>query len=99
MEFFVLGDRDTVLGFQLAGVSGVIVESAEQGRDILSQLIKEKHYGIIIVTEKIGKMINIEEYTYTLDFPLIVDIPDRGGYDSNKKSIEEILRKTIGIAL
>lgn len=99
MEFFVLGDRDTVLGFRLAGVSGVIIESAEQGREILSQLIKEKHYGIIIVTEKIGKMINIEEYTYTLDFPLIVDIPDREGYDSNKKSIEEILRKTIGIAL
>ena len=99
MEFFVLGDRDTILGFQLAGVSGAIIDNPEQGRQILDGIIKEKKYAIIIVTEKIGKMIDIDKYTYTYDFPLIVDIPDRTGSSDDKKSIEEIIRKTVGISV
>ena len=30
MEFYVIGDRETVLGFRLAGVRGTIVETPDE---------------------------------------------------------------------
>ena len=61
MKFFVLGDRDTVLGFRLAGIEGQIIDTPQQGQEIMRKLLTDQNYGIIIVTESIGKMINIDD--------------------------------------
>jgi len=35
MDFYVIGDEDTVLGFRYAGIAGRVVENAEEAAEAL----------------------------------------------------------------
>ncbi len=99
MKYFVLGDRDTVLGFRLVGIEGRVCVKQTEAQEEVDKLLAQKEYGIIIVTESVGKMIDVEKYNYGFDFPLIIDIPDRTGPSTEKVSIEEIIKKAVGISI
>ena len=101
MEYFVIGDEDTVLGFSLAGVKGQVVFSKEDTEESLESAINRKGIGIIIITERIADMVRdkIEEYTYKLSFPLIIEIPDRNGAIEGRASINEIIKSAVGISI
>lgn len=99
MKYYVLGDRDMVLGFRLVGIEGKIVSQPEEARAEIKRLLCQKEFGIILVTEKVGKMIDVEKFNYSYDFPLIVDLPDRNGPSGEKVSIEEIIKKAVGISI
>ncbi len=99
MQYFVIGDEDTVLGFSLVGVSGKAVFSKEETEAALETGINNKNIGIIIITERIAEMVKdeIENYTYNLNFPLIIEIPDRTGVMENKASVSDIIKSAVGI--
>ncbi len=99
MKYFVLGDRDMVLGFRLVGIEGIVVDNREDAGSEIKKLLSQKEYGIILVSEKVGKMIEVEKYNFTCDFPLIIDIPDRTGPVEDKITIEEIIKKAVGISI
>ena len=56
MKFFVLGDEDTVLGFQLAGVEGKVISTAEEVSENLKLAFNDKHIGIIIIPERLAEL-------------------------------------------
>ncbi len=101
MEYFVIGDEDTVLGFSLAGIEGKAVNDRKEAEEVLSDIINKKNIGIIIITERISNLIRekIEHYTYTLNFPLIVEIPDRKGPLEDRPGINDIIKSAVGINL
>lgn len=49
----VVGDRDSVLGFQALGLSVFPVETAEEARRVIHATAKEA-YAIIYLTEQLG---------------------------------------------
>ncbi len=101
MKYFSLGDEDTVLGFSLVGVEGQVVQSQEEAISAFQKVIIRKDIGILLITEKIAQLIStlIEKRIYTLQFPLIVEIPDRNGPLPGRKSVDEIIRSSIGIKI
>lgn len=101
MQYVVIGDEETVLGFALAGVDGKVANSKEETEKYLNEYINTPQVGIIIITEKLALMVKefIEKYTYTESFPLIVQIPDRRGYQQQRISVEDVIRKSIGIKI
>ncbi len=101
MQYAVIGDEETVLGFSLAGVQGNVSHSREETEKFLNEYISNADIGIIIITEALANYVKefIEKYTYKETFPLIVTIPDRKGYREEKISIEEIIRKSVGIKI
>lgn len=101
MRYVVIGDEETVLGFALAGIEGKISKSQQDTERYLNEYTSQKDVGIIIITDKLAQphIEFITHYTYSEVFPLIVIIPDRNGYAGKKLSIEEVLKKSVGIKI
>lgn len=101
MKYFVIGDQDTVLGFALVGVDGVVPTSPDDVQAAFETALKDKDVGILIFTERTAAMIRpvVDRYTFTEDFPLIVEIPDRTGPDPARPSLHALVNQAIGINL
>jgi V/A-type H+-transporting ATPase subunit F len=101
MKFYVIGDQDTLLGFQLVGLEGEEVHSAEEAREALQRAFQIEDLGIIIITERIAATIRnlVDQYVYKKTFPLIIEIPDREGPVEGRQSIRELIRAAVGVHL
>ncbi len=92
----LIGDRDTIIGFKLLGVSIFPVKKKEESVEILNKLVKEE-YAVIFITEEIGCQIIEEiEILQKTSFACITLIPCK----SEKKYLGlKILRKNIEKAI
>jgi V/A-type H+-transporting ATPase subunit F len=101
MQYYVIGDEDTVLGFGMVGVQGNIVRTREKALEMFQAALQNKDIGIIIITEKIAELIRttVDKYLFTVQFPLIVEIPDRTGPALGRLGIRDMVNAAIGIKL
>jgi len=99
MNFFVIGDEDTVLGFSLVGVQGRAVSSLLEAREGFKAAVSTPDVGIIIITERIARQIreDVDRYVYETTIPLIIEIPDRKGPVPGVKTIPELIKEAVGI--
>ncbi len=100
MKIAVLGDRDTALGFRLAGVHEVhsfdtTPLEIKRLKNKIDELIEREDIGIILITEGLAQRIEIPDVT----FPIILQVPDRSGTNYGEESIKEIVRRAIGVEL
>ena len=101
MRYFVIGDEDTVLGFQLAGVEGEAVENPDEAERAFGKALENHDYGIVIITERIAELIRerVDRFIFTEAFPLILEIPDRVGKIEGRLDLREMVNRAIGINL
>lgn len=102
MQYYVLGDEDTVLGFRLVGVEGRIVKNQTEAEYAFYQLINdERRIGILIITERIAELIRlqVDRFLFREKFPLIIEIPDRLGPLVDKPDLRTLVNQAIGIKL
>ncbi|WP_456367177.1 V-type ATP synthase subunit F [Thermococcus sp.] len=100
MKIAVLGDKDTALGFRLAGVHEVYAfEQApldlERLKNKLNELVEREDIGIILITESLAEKIELPD----VKLPIILQIPDRSGSRLGEKALREIVRRAIGVEL
>ena len=99
MEYFVLGDEDTVLGFRYAGVKGRAVRTAEEARAALADLVSAGRVGVILVTDEIANAI-AEDFSRMLlrsRLPVVVQMPGPGGPAANRPDLPRLIRDAMGI--
>jgi V/A-type H+-transporting ATPase subunit F len=101
MHYYIIGDEDAVLGFGLVGVEGTIASSVTQAREAFSTALEQTDIGIVIITERVADLIRpqVDQFIFTRNFPLIVEIPDREGPLPGKPGIREMVNQAIGIKL
>ena len=101
MKYFIIGDEDSVLGFGMVGVEGRVAETAADAEAAFRGALEVKDIGIIVVTERAAELIRrvLDPYVLSRRFPLVVEIPDRGGPLPGRKSIREMVTEAIGIKL
>ncbi len=101
MNYYVIGDEDTVLGFGMVGVEGTTADSKSEIYNAFTQIIEENIYGIILITERCAEKIRreVNRYILTEQFPLIMEIPDRNGPIPGKPDLKTIVDKSNGINL
>lgn len=101
MTFFVIGDRETVLGFRLVGVEGRVAPERESALAALKDVVLQKDVGIVLLTEKVAAQIRdeVDSRLYGFGFPLVLEIPDSTGRDPNRLPIEDVVRKAIGVSI
>lgn len=101
MKFYVIGDKDTVLGFSLAGVDGEVVSSKEEAHEALKTAFQKEDMGVIVITERTAQWVRheVDQYIYKTSFPLIIEIPDREGPLEGRGSIRDMIRTAVGIKL
>ncbi len=101
MNYFIIGDEDTVLGFELAGVTGVAVEKTEEAEAAFDAALKDPENGIIIITEEAASLIRekVDKLLFSSAFPLIVEIPGSGSVRADRKDLRTLVNEAIGIKL
>ncbi|HDG64021.1 MAG TPA: V-type ATP synthase subunit F [Thermococcus sp.] len=100
MKIVVFGDKDTTLGFRLAGVHeaysfGENTRELERARNKLKELIEREDIGVILITERLAQKIEIPDVT----LPIILQIPDKYGSLYGEEQLREIVRKAIGVEI
>ena len=101
MKLFVIGDRETVLGFRLVGVEGAVVTDRAEALSAMQSAADRKEIGLMLITERVVHLIQ-EEFdarAYGVGFPLVLEIPDITGPSPSRLSIKEIVSKGIGVSI
>lgn len=101
MKYSIIGDEDAVLGFGMVGVSGKVAANADEARRAFQSILEDKETSIVIITERVADMIRpiVDKYLFTESFPLIVEIPGRGGTKEGRPGIRELVNAAIGLKL
>ncbi|ASJ10234.1 V-type ATP synthase subunit F [Thermococcus sp. P6] len=98
MKIAVLGDRDTALGFKLAGAHEVYSfndtpTEMERLKNKLKELVNRDDVGIILITERFAGRIELPD----VKVPIIIQVPDKSGSRLGEEAIRRIVRKAIGV--
>nr|WP_302578821.1 V-type ATP synthase subunit F [Methanobrevibacter arboriphilus] len=98
----IIGDLDTVTGFQLGGVKvSKVVETSEDAENALDELINDE-VSIIIITENIADNIRkyMEKKIGSNVLPMIIEIPDKSGpSDRESDPMGELIKRVIGVEM
>jgi len=99
MKTLVIADEDTVIGFSLAGVQGMIVATAEETQRAFDQATQANDLGILLITERVAQMIRkkVDNWIIGGGQPLIVEIPDAQGPLAGRRTPHEFVRSAIGL--
>ncbi|MFW9814079.1 MAG: V-type ATP synthase subunit F [Candidatus Thorarchaeota archaeon] len=98
----VIGDRDTVTGFRLVGVSEcTIPRSPEETRNSLYHYFRDPSMGLVMITEPLAA--EVEDTIVELSqspVPVILLIPDRDGTTGAYETVlKELIRRAVGIEI
>ncbi len=101
MKLMVVGNQEAVLGFSLAGVSGIVATSAAEVNQALDVALSTPDVGIILVTEDVSMLIQarMDQLKMTSTVPLVVEIPGPQGSPPDKPSLSEMVKRAIGIKI
>ena len=99
MRTIVIADEDTVLGFSLAGVQGIIVSTEEETRNAFEQVTRRNDAGIVVITERVAQHIReaVDKWVIGGGQPLIVEIPDKQGPLEGRRTPHEFVKSAIGV--
>ena len=102
MKFYLISDTvDTKMGMRIAGIEGVVADSAEEAVSALNAAADDEDVAVVLMTEKLVSMCHDKVYDIKLNRrrPLIVEIPDRHGNSGAIDAISRYVEEAIGIKL
>jgi len=99
MEYFVIADEDTVLGFRYAGVEGRAATTPEEARAALAEQVEAGRAGILILTDRVAQA--VEDEVNRLRFesrrPLVVQVPGLEGPAADRPDLLAVIREAMGV--
>lgn len=98
MEIVLIGDKDTVTGFRLAGLKKAY--SIEDEHADLKSILSDETTGVLILTERFAednrKLIESHRESKKMT-PIVVEIPDMAGpVQRDVDPIRELIKRAIG---
>ena len=102
MRIFLISDNvDTLMGFRLVGVDGVVVHSADDVKKIVIDIMEKGNVALIMITEYLVNL--CIDFVYDVKFykhTQIVQVPDRhGSRKSASNIINGYLQNALGITI
>jgi len=100
MKLYVVGHKDTVLGFSLIGVEGFATENAEEAIRKIEELLGMGDIGIIMITAGIARRLEprIREIEMDVTLPIILRIP-APEEPLNRPPVQQLVRETLGVRM
>jgi len=102
MDFVaVLGDRETLLGFQLAGITRVFEANGQNADVKMNELLGMPSAGIIIVAQDFVQFMSAKtrKRMDASTKPVVVIVPAKGGRVSEEAKIANMIKRAIGVDL
>ena len=99
MKITGLFDKDTAIGFQLAGVKDLYITNG----DVLkkwNKITNRDDVGLIFITEKNADEIRnqLNEFRLRNTIPIVVEIPDKKGRISEHLDfVSHLIKKAVGV--
>ena len=100
MEYYVIGERELVLGFMLVGVEGQAVHNRQEALQAFYRVTgQSSRPKVLILTEDVADMLSAELIDWQLRAapPLIVEIPGLQGHIPGRKLLTDAIREAVGI--
>ena len=99
MDFYVVADADTVVGFSYAGIAGAVVRTPAEAAAELDRLAQSQAELIVITTEQVADVVRdkINAIRFGEALPLIVEIPGPEGPSEKGPSLLKTIREAVGI--
>ena len=101
MKLLVIGNQDAVWGFALTGIHGQVATTAADLRQALDAALADAEVGIILVTEDAADLDRqrVEKLMLRTSTPLIVELPGPQGPNPDRPSLNDVIRRTIGVKI
>ncbi|GHV34063.1 V-type ATP synthase subunit F [Synergistales bacterium] len=102
MKSFLISDNhDTLVLLRLAGISGVVAHGPSETSKALSDALRIKNLGVLLMTELAAESIpdRVTEMRSSGALPLLVEIPDRHGTRRGADFLTRYIREAIGVKL
>lgn len=98
MKISLIGDEFTCRGFSLAGIDTVVVGRDTDIKQVFQDAIAEEDLAILFLTEKTAEKIPglIKEHKIESEIPLIIEIPDKDGWQERGKVLN-LINRTLSI--
>lgn len=100
MTFFCIADKESSLGFSLAGIQTMEVSSRSDSLEALKVALATEDAGVLLITEKAASYLRqeIDSLMYKNQKPLILEVASRGE-QKKRKSVSELLKDVIGVSI
>ena len=99
MKLAAFCDRDTAIGFRLAGIKDLFISDGNE-KEIWNKIIEKKDIGILFITEKISQSLDkyIRDFRLANNIPIIVEVPDKKGRSKDHVDfVSHLIKKAVGI--
>jgi V/A-type H+-transporting ATPase subunit F len=101
-KILAIGNQDFTLAFRAMGCTAHVVQSGEQGRDMLLTSLTQE-YGIIFIAESIARlcMDDISQLSDTTSMPIVTILPDTFQEEKGaaETRIRQMVKRAVGIDL
>jgi vacuolar-type H+-ATPase subunit F/Vma7 len=99
MNFHVIGDHDTLVGYRFSGVGGEAAETPEEAHDAFQRAIARRDIAVLLVTEPLSVYLEAEITAQRLVGrpPYVVLVGDWRGTRVPRKSLEVMIYEAVGI--
>ncbi len=99
MRTVILADEDTALGFSLAGVQGIIVNTPDETRTAFDEIVRQHDVGILLITERVAQQIRetVDRWILSPGTPIVLEIPDSRGPMEGRRTPHEFVKSAIGV--
>ncbi len=109
MEYFIIGERELVLGFMLAGVKGQAASNRQEALQAFQLMTGQSSSAaaplaadrpkVLILTEDVADMLSGEVKSWQMEgkAPLIVEIPGLEGHIEGRRTLSDAIREAVGI--
>ena len=96
MKIAALGDQETLTALRLVGIKDTCAN-----KEKFNELIEDKEVGLILITEKMAEELSTQIHEVRLQrlFPVIVEIPDKGGPREKEDAIGKLIKRAVGVEL
>ena len=101
MKIAGLLDKDTAIGFRLAGIKELYISNGDSLKK-WEEITKNNDIGIIFITEKIANDIKnkLKDFRIKNNIPIIVEIPDKDGrIIEHIDYISNLIKKAVGVEI
>lgn len=102
LEIAVVGDKDTVLGLKLSGVTKTYeTNDKDEAYQKIREFFLEPDVGLIITTEVLADQIRplLNRLTATSPIPIVIEIPSRLGGRKGEDPILTLIKRAVGIEI
>ncbi|MFP4349639.1 MAG: V-type ATP synthase subunit F [Thermodesulfobacteriota bacterium] len=98
MSIFVIGDRDTVLGFRLVGAHGIPVKDKETASAELEKALQNEALQLLLITREWSDALRERIDRLKMDRlqPIVMEIPGKS-VEPPERSLTQLVRRAIGI--